>query len=79
MSKDAKTMNCHAFQAQLADLIGSGEDAAAHAHLQTCTLCSQLLADLQTIAAKSFGSISNRRSRKKRVPHKSLLTLWARF
>ena len=50
MSKDAKTMNCHAFQAQLADLIGSGEDAAAHAHLQTCTLCSQLLADLQTIA-----------------------------
>jgi hypothetical protein len=43
-------MNCAEFQAQLADLIASGEDAAAHPHIQTCARCRALLAELETIA-----------------------------
>lgn len=43
-------MSCEEFQAQLADLIGSGVDAASHPHLQSCDRCRALLADLQTIA-----------------------------
>jgi hypothetical protein len=43
-------MNCEAFQAQLPELIGSGEDVSAHPHLQSCELCRALLADLETIA-----------------------------
>jgi hypothetical protein len=43
-------MNCQEFQAQLADLIGSGEDVAGHPHLQECDRCRALLAELETIA-----------------------------
>jgi hypothetical protein len=43
-------MTCAEFQAQLPELIGSGESAANHPHLQSCELCSALLADLETIA-----------------------------
>jgi predicted anti-sigma-YlaC factor YlaD len=43
-------MTCHEFQAQLPEMIGSGESLAAHAHLQHCALCRALLADLETIA-----------------------------
>jgi len=50
MSADSTKLSCEAFQAQLADLIGSGEDASLHPHLQTCSNCRALLADLQTIA-----------------------------
>jgi hypothetical protein len=50
MSEDANNLTCAAFQAQLPDLIGSGEDASSHPHLQSCELCSALLADLVTIA-----------------------------
>jgi hypothetical protein len=50
MTGDPNKMSCQEFQAQLADLIGSGEDAASHPHLQTCANCSALLADLETIA-----------------------------
>jgi predicted anti-sigma-YlaC factor YlaD len=43
-------LSCAAFQAQLPDLIGSGEDLAHHPHLKDCELCRALLADLETIA-----------------------------
>jgi predicted anti-sigma-YlaC factor YlaD len=50
MNEDSKNLTCAAFQAQLAELIGSGENTAAHPHLQTCELCRALLTDLETIA-----------------------------
>jgi predicted anti-sigma-YlaC factor YlaD len=50
MIENDDNSTCAAFQGQLADLIGSGEDAASHPHLQTCTLCRALLTDLETIA-----------------------------
>ncbi len=50
MNGDPNEMTCHEFQEKLADLIGSGEDAASHPHLQTCDTCRALLADLETIA-----------------------------
>lgn len=50
MKADPKNMTCEQFQSQLADLIGSGEDASLHPHLLTCDNCRALLADLQTIA-----------------------------
>jgi hypothetical protein len=50
MTEHDDNLTCTAFQGQLADLIGSGEDAAAHPHLRTCALCRALLTDLETIA-----------------------------
>ncbi len=50
MNHDTAKLNCEAFQAQLPELIGSGENAAAHPHVQDCELCRALLADLETIA-----------------------------
>jgi predicted anti-sigma-YlaC factor YlaD len=50
MSDDAKNLTCAAFQAQLPDLIASGEDVNHHPHLKSCELCRALLADLETIA-----------------------------
>jgi predicted anti-sigma-YlaC factor YlaD len=50
MSEDANNLSCAAFQARLPELIGSGENVAAHPHLQSCELCRALLADLMTIA-----------------------------
>jgi hypothetical protein len=50
MSEDAKKWTCEEFQAQLPDLIGTGENVADHPHLRDCELCTALLADLQTIA-----------------------------
>jgi hypothetical protein len=50
MTGDRDNIGCHQFQEQLADLIGSGEDASAHPHLQTCENCRALLAELQVIA-----------------------------
>jgi hypothetical protein len=50
MTDDRNTMSCAEFQAQLPELIGSGEDASTHPHLQNCDLCRALLADLETIA-----------------------------
>jgi hypothetical protein len=43
-------MSCEAFQAQLPELIASGENVNAHPHLESCQLCRALLADLETIA-----------------------------
>jgi predicted anti-sigma-YlaC factor YlaD len=50
MTGDPKNMTCQEFQAQLADLIGSGIDVSNHPHLQTCDTCRALLAELETIA-----------------------------
>lgn len=50
MSGEAKDLSCQEFQARLADLIGSGENASLHPHLQNCEICTALLADLETIA-----------------------------
>lgn len=50
MTGDPSKMSCAEFQAQMADLIGSGEDLTTHPHLKGCADCSALLADLKTIA-----------------------------
>jgi hypothetical protein len=50
MTEEVNPMTCQEFQAQLPEMIGSGECLAAHAHLQHCALCRSLLADLETIA-----------------------------
>jgi hypothetical protein len=50
MTVEVNPMTCQEFQAQLPELIGSGQSLAAHAHLQHCALCRALLADLETIA-----------------------------
>lgn len=50
MTHDPHKMSCATFQALLPELIGSGADAAAHPHLQSCELCRALLADLEIIA-----------------------------
>ena len=50
MTIKSSKMSCEEFQAQLPELIGSGERAAEHEHIQSCELCRALLADLETIA-----------------------------
>lgn len=50
MSDNRRNMSCAEFQAQLPELIGSGQNAAAHPHIESCELCRALLADLETIA-----------------------------
>ncbi len=50
MMGDPGKMSCAEFQAQLSELIGAGEDAAAHPHVQGCDRCRALLAELETIA-----------------------------
>jgi hypothetical protein len=50
MTGDPRKLNCAAFQDQLPDLIGSGENIAAHPHLRSCALCRALVNDLVTIA-----------------------------
>jgi hypothetical protein len=50
MNSNRSNMSCVDFQAQMAELIGSGEDLSAHPHLQDCADCRALLNDLKTIA-----------------------------
>lgn len=50
MTDDRDKMSCAEFQAQLAELIGSGADASAHPHILSCEDCRKLLSDLETIA-----------------------------
>jgi predicted anti-sigma-YlaC factor YlaD len=50
MTGDPRNMSCEEFQAQMSEMIGSGQDASTHPHLQNCERCRALLADLQTIA-----------------------------
>ena len=49
-SLNGSNMNCQEFQAQMAELIGSGEDLSQHPHLKSCDRCRALLAELETIA-----------------------------
>ena len=50
MNQNPGKIPCAEFQAQLPELVGSGEDAAAHTHLKDCERCRSLLAELETIA-----------------------------
>jgi hypothetical protein len=50
MTIDPNNISCAEFQAQLPELIGTGENIAEHPHIQNCELCRALLADLETIA-----------------------------
>ena len=50
MTGDRENMNCAEFQAQMSELIGSGEDASNPPHIQNCELCRALLTELETIA-----------------------------
>ena len=50
MNAGPEKMSCVEFQAQLPELIASGEDATSHPHVKTCARCSALLANLLTIA-----------------------------
>ena len=50
MTGDPGKMSCAEFQAQLPELIGSGEDVTAHPNLESCDRCRALLAELETIA-----------------------------
>jgi hypothetical protein len=50
MTDDRNHLSCATFQEQLAEMIGSGENIAAHPHIQSCAQCRALLADLETIA-----------------------------
>ena len=50
MSKIANDLSCMEFQAELPELIGSGENFAVNPHFQSCENCRALLAELETIA-----------------------------
>ena len=49
-ANDVNNLSCSEFQAQLPELIGSGEKIADHPHFKSCELCRALLADLDAIA-----------------------------
>ena len=46
-------MNCAQFQEILPDVIDGGRNAEQEAHLQSCPLCSGLVADLNLIASEA--------------------------
>ena len=50
MIENTARLSCAEFQAQLAELISSGEMTVNDPHLQSCENCSALLRDLETIA-----------------------------
>lgn len=50
MTEKIIELTCAEFQAQLPELIGSGDRIADHAHFQSCEICAALLRDLETIA-----------------------------
>jgi hypothetical protein len=50
MNEQTNKMTCEEFQAQMPELIASGENASAHPHVRECDLCRALLQDLETIA-----------------------------
>jgi len=51
MTMSQTNISCSAFQNQLPQLIGSGENVSNHPHLQSCDLCRALLSELEVIAA----------------------------
>jgi hypothetical protein len=50
MSEKLDISSCIEFQAQLPDLIASGEDISDQSHFQSCENCRAVMADLETIA-----------------------------
>ncbi|HET6168671.1 MAG TPA: hypothetical protein VFE01_00765 [Terracidiphilus sp.] len=50
MNEQTNKMTCEEFQAQMPDLIASGDNVSAHPHVRECDLCRALLRDLETIA-----------------------------
>jgi hypothetical protein len=50
MNFNRNNMTCEEFQAQMAELIGSGEDLSVHPHVVTCSRCRALLNELEIIA-----------------------------
>lgn len=50
MVADPKKMTCKEFQAELSELLISGEDLFSHPHLQGCERCRALVVDLEMIA-----------------------------
>jgi hypothetical protein len=50
---EAKNADCAEFQNHLAELFESGQDPATYPHLATCENCSELVRDLQYIAAQA--------------------------
>lgn len=50
MTEAANNLACQQFQAHLPEMIGAGENFAAHPHYRSCPLCQALLADLESIA-----------------------------
>ncbi len=76
MIADRNNLNCQEFQAQMADLIGSGEDAASHPHLQGCPRCRALLADLETIAEAARQLLAGEPLEEKEQPGEDL---WKRI
>jgi hypothetical protein len=50
MTQEENPLTCEEFQAQLPELIGSGEKLAMNPHIQHCPRCRSLLCDLKTIA-----------------------------
>lgn len=50
MIENTTRLSCAEFQAQLPELISSGDTAANDPHLQSCENCRALLRDLETIA-----------------------------
>ena len=49
----ANHADCAEFQDHLAELFESGQDPATYPHLATCENCSELVRDLQYIAAQA--------------------------
>lgn len=50
MTGDPGKMSCEEFQAQLPELIGSGEDLSSNPHLGDCDRCRAFVAELEAIA-----------------------------
>lgn len=50
MTETQNPQNCAEFQAQLPELVGSGQTMSRHPHIQSCATCRALLEDLETIA-----------------------------
>jgi len=50
MTGNGNNLSCAEFQAQLPELIASGESMSTHPHFQNCELCRALLSELETIA-----------------------------
>ncbi|MGD0098213.1 MAG: hypothetical protein ABSB60_17135 [Terracidiphilus sp.] len=50
MNTFTNNLSCAEFQAQLPELIGSGEVIANHSHFKDCKQCQKLLGDLEAIA-----------------------------